>query len=384
MKRKKILFVLPTFEIGGTVVSTKNLILLLDKTKYDITVLCMTGIGSMKNMYDDVKQIPTSLTLSCLTHTSWKYEKNIFKKLYCGFIRKISKNVKIRELILKKQGKRISSLNFDTIIACQEGICTEFVSHIECNNKVAWVRCDYSRYIKKRNKYLEEDIYSKYNKIVCVSDLTSKRFKDVYPQYAERTIAINNPQSEEYIIEQSYNNDNDTSFIKNGYTIVSIGRIDQIKRFTQIPSIASFLISKNIEFKWYIIGDGDKEEKKQIKQNILKENVEEHVVCLGLKTNPHYYIKNSDLLVSLSISEACPRVINEAKILHVPVVCTNFDTAKEYIDNMKNGIISPIDEIKYSILEILQNDKLKNNIKANISKFHFDNNDIMSKINEIL
>ena len=264
--KKNILFIFPSYEIGGTVVSTKNLILLLDRKKYDITVLCMTGIGSMKNMYNDVKKIPTSLTLSSLTHTSWKGEKNILRKIYCGFIRKISKNVKIRELILKKQGKRISSLNFDTIIACQEGICTEFVSHIECNNKVAWVRCDYSRYIKKRNKYLEEDIYSKYNKIVCVSDLTSKRFKDVYPQYAERTIAINNPQSEEYIIEQSYNNDNDTSFIKNGYTIVSIGRIDQIKRFTQIPSIASFLISKNIEFKWYIIGDGDKEEKKQIKQ----------------------------------------------------------------------------------------------------------------------
>ena len=105
---------------------------------------------------------------------------------------------------------------------------------------------------------------------------------------------------------------------------------------------------------------------------------------MGIKTNPHYYIKNADLLVSLSISEACPRVINEAKILHVPVVCTNFDTAKEYIDNMKNGIISPIDEIKYSILEILQNDELKNNIKANISKFHFDNNDIMNRINEIL
>ncbi len=382
--KKKILFVLPTFEIGGTVVSTKNLILLLDKTKYDITVLCMTGIGSMKNMYNDIKQIPTSLTLSSLTHTSWKYEKNIFKKLYSGIIRKISKKIKIKENILKKQARKITSLNFDTVIACQEAICTEFVSYIECNNKIAWVRCDYSRYIKNKNIIIEEQTYSRYNTIVCVSNLTSKGFKVVYPQYAEKTIAINNPQSEEYIINQSFNNDNDTSFIKRGFTIISIGRIDQIKRFTKIPSIASFLISNNIDFKWYIIGDGSEEEKEQIKQNIIKENVEEHVVCLGLKTNPHYYIKNADLLVSLSISEACPRVINEAKILHVPVVCTNFDTAKEYIDNMKNGIISPIDEIKYSILEILQNDKLKNNIKANISKFHFDNNDIMSKINEIL
>ena len=105
---------------------------------------------------------------------------------------------------------------------------------------------------------------------------------------------------------------------------------------------------------------------------------------MGLKTNPHYYIKNADLLVSLSISEACPRVINEAKILHVPVVCTNFDTAKEYIDNMKNGFISPIDEIKHSILKIIQNEELKNNIIANISKFHFDNDDILKKINEVL
>ena len=105
---------------------------------------------------------------------------------------------------------------------------------------------------------------------------------------------------------------------------------------------------------------------------------------MGIKTNPHYYIKNADLLVSLSISEACPRVINEAKILHVPVVCTDFDTAKEYIDNMENGIISPIEDIKYSILEILQNGELNNKIKGNISKFNFDNNDIMNKINSIL
>ena len=382
--KKKILLVLPTFEIGGTVVSTKNLILLLDKTKYDISVLCMTGTGSMSRMYDDIKLIQTNATLSSLAFSSWKDEKNIIKKIYCGFIRKIFKNEKIRDKILINQAKAITALNYDTIIACEEGICTEFASHIKCNNKIAWVRCDYSRYIKNKNKSIEENIYSRYNKIVCVSDLTSERFKEIYTHYAEKTIAINNPQSEEYIIEQSYNNDNDTSFIKNGYTIVSIGRIDQIKRFTQIPSIASFLISRNIEFKWYIIGDGDEEEKRQIKQNILKEDVEKYVVCLGLKTNPHYYIKNSDLLVSLSISEACPRVINEAKILHVPVVCTNFDTAKEYIDNMKNGIISPIDEIKYSILEILQNDELKNNIKANISKFHFDNNDIMNRINEML
>ena len=379
---KKILFVLPTFGIGGTVVSTKNFILLLDKMKYNVTVLCMTGSGSMVDLYNNVKQIPTTQILSSLSIQSWKNGNNIIKKIFNACIRKISKNKIAREIILENQAKKIAVKNFDTIIACQEGLCTEFVSHIECENKIAWVRCDYSKSVY--NKSVDEKVYSNFNKIVCVSDLTSERFKGIYPQYAEKTIAINNPQSEDYIIEQSLNNDNDPLFIKKGYTIVSIGRIDPIKRFSEIPRIASFLALQNIEFKWYIIGDGSKEEKRKIRENIIKEKVEEYVVCLGLKTNPHYYIKNSDLLVSLSISEACPRVINEAKILHVPVVCTNFDTAKEYIDNMVNGIISPIEEIKHSILEIVQNDELKNNIKANISKFHFDNSDILKKINEIL
>ena len=151
---KRVLFILPTFEIGGTVVSTKNLILLLDKAKYEINVLCMTGIGSMKDMYNDIQLIPTTFTLSNLTHNSWKDETNIFKRLFCGFIRKISKIRRIKKLLLKTQAKKITALNFDTVIACQEGICTEFVSYIECKNKIAWVRCDYSRYIKSKNIFI--------------------------------------------------------------------------------------------------------------------------------------------------------------------------------------------------------------------------------------
>jgi glycosyltransferase involved in cell wall biosynthesis len=259
----------------------------------------------------------------------------------------------------------------------------KYVKSVKSNCKIRFGKSLDELYADE-NKSEEEKNYSKYNNIICVSDLTSERFKDVYPQYAEKTIAICNPQSEEFIIKQSLNNDNDISFTRNGFTLISIGRIDSIKRFTEIPQIASFLASQNIKFKWYIIGDGAEEEKRKIQENITKEKVEEYVVCLGVKTNPHYYIKNADLLVSLSISEACPRVINEAKILHVPVVCTNFDTAKEFIENMENGLISPIEEIKYSILEILQNKELNNKIRENISNFHFDNEDIMNNINKIL
>lgn len=381
---KNILFVLPTFEIGGTVVSTKNLILLLDKDKYNVTVLSMTGIGSMKDMYVNIQQIPTTLILSSLTYASWKDATTLVRRLFCGLIRKISKCGRIRELILTSQARKIIKSDYDTVVACQEGFCSEFVSYSKAKKKVAWIRCDYSRYILGKSKALEEKIYSKFDNIICVSDITTERFKTEFPQFSSKTVTIHNPQSEDFILEQSMVNDHDVRFEKNGYTIVSVGRYDPIKRFAEIPKIASFLRSKNIEFKWYIIGDGSEEERRKIIKNILSENVEHHVVCLGLKTNPHYYIRNSDLLVCLSSSEACPRVINEAKILHVPVVCTNFDTAKEYINNKENGIIAPLSEIQYSISQILQDVKLSNYIKDNISTFHFDNNNIMMIVEDIL
>ena len=382
--KKNILFVLPTFEIGGTVISTKNLILLLDKDKYNVTVFSMTGIGSMKGMYSNIQQIKTTFILSSLSYKSWKEIKNIPLRLLCGLLRKASKYKIIRRLILESQSQKTIKSDYDCVVACEEGLCTEFVSYANTRKKIAWVRCDYSRYIRGKNKSIEETIYSKYDNIVCVSHITRERFVDEFPIFSLKTIAINNPQCEDYIIEQSFINDNDSRFENKSFTIVSVGRYDPIKRFTQIPQIASFLRSKNIEFKWYIIGDGSENERRNIFQNIISEKVEQYVICLGVKTNPHYYIRNSDLLVCLSKSEACPRVINEAKILHTPVVCTNFETAYEYLTDGVNGIISSIETIQNDILEMITNVEKYDSIKETISDFKFDNEYLLAQIRKII
>jgi glycosyltransferase involved in cell wall biosynthesis len=90
------------------------------------------------------------------------------------------------------------------------------------------------------------------------------------------------------------------------------------------------------------------------------------------------------LLVCLSSSEACPRVINEAKILSTPTVSTNFDTIYEYLEDGKNGIISSLETIQNSIVDILQNKELYSKIKTEISNFHFDNSLLVKKIEKVL
>lgn len=385
--KKKLLFVLPSFGIGGTTVSTRNLILTLNPEKYDMYVMRMKEQGALCRMYDDVKQIKTPFVVSSLSYGSWTEQKGVLGKLLCAVLRFCANHSnKIKARLLSSAAAKINNeYGFDTVVACQELQATAFVQHFQCKNKVAWIRCDYGRLASGlKSKRQEKDMYERFDSIVCVSEITSQHFVEIFPEFSNKTFAINNPQSEVYIKTNSKENDYDNRFAKNGCTLLSIGRIDPIKRFALIPQIACELMQKGLMFRWFLVGDGNPAEREKILSEIKKYNVENQVVWLGLKTNPHYYIAQSDVLVCLSSSEACPRVINEAKVLNIPVVSADFDTAKEYIDSETNGLICTIDSMADGIYRLFTDKELKNRISQNIKDFKFDNSEIIEKLEKIL
>ena len=381
--KKRILFVIPSFEIGGTTVSVKNLILLLDKCKYEVEVLPMADTGKLRYLYDDIKQIPTSFLLRTLTVESWRNQKSVLGKFIGGLIRFMAHIGWIKCLLLKLSARLVVDHHrYDTLVACQEGICTHFVSQIKGKNKVAWVRCDYTRYAKEIG-YNEKEIYGSFKNIVCVSELTKQKFCQIHPYFADKCWAINNPQSVQFILDQANRKETDDRFKTDLFTIISIGRFCLIKRFERIPDIALYLKNKGLKFRWYVIGGGSDDVENLVREKIKQYDVEDCVVLLGVKSNPHYYIKQSDLLVVLSASEACPRVVNEAKILHVPVVCTDFETANEFITNGKDGVIATIDSIANSIEDIMRNTNKYLEIKNTIKLFSFDNEELLKKVSEV-
>ena len=115
-------------------------------------------------------------------------------------------------------------------------------------------------------------------------------------------------------------------------------------------------------------------------RNVALCEVGDCVIYLGEKDNPYCYIRNSELLVNTSLSEACPYVINEAKILHKPVVCTDFGSAEEFIENGVNGYISPIESIHEPIISLIKNQELYDKMVSNISDFVYDNKRIINQI----
>lgn len=381
--KKKILFVLPSFGIGGTTVSVRNLISVLDKSKYDITIWCLNDYGILKWMYEGIPQIKPNFIARSLALSSWKNEKKIVRKILAAFIRKIAHRNIIREKLVDYSINHCIDCNkYDTIVSCQEGHTSYVVSRIESKNRIGWVRCDYNEYYKSRN-CIKESFYSKYNHIVCVAEKTRDNFIKIYPEYKDKTTCIYNPQDSKLIISQADINDYDSRFNSkpNSIVILSVGRLSKVKRFDKIPSIAKKIKDKGIDFVWYIIGSGEEEQK--ITNEIDKYQAHEYVKMLGAKANPHYYIKRADLYVCLSSTEACPRVVNEAKILSTPVVSTDFPTIYEYIEDNINGKISSIENIPDAIIEMLDNKKLYSKIKKEINSFYFDNKSIIKQLENI-
>lgn len=381
--KKKLLFVFPSFNIGGTTLSTLNLISLLDSKRYEITIWALSEAGILKEQFNGFAQIKTCFPMQALFTPNVSGKTSMFLWLFSKSLVWLGNKIHwFREVLYQYAIKACLGNNqFDTVVACQEGGATRLVSMIDCPNRIAWIRCDYLRYLKMIGKQKEKH-YQAFNSVVCVAQQSATFFCGVYPDLAEKTFCIHNPQNDQRIINQSQMNESDPHFITDKTIILSIGRFDSVKRFVQIPFIASQLVKLGVDFRWFVIGEGI--EKNNIENAIAENQMSERVILLGAKTNPYYYLSKSDVLVCLSSSEACPRVINESKILGTPVVSTDFPTIYDYITNGKDGLISTLDNITETIFQLLSDDELYNSIKQESSKFRFDNTEIIEKINQIL
>ncbi|UGS24171.1 glycosyltransferase [Flavobacterium channae] len=386
---KNILFVITSFRHGGTNKSLENLLSLIDTEKYQVDVFAMEHYGPYESMLPNCTILPKDKWLHALI-AQFRDTKGITKlrSITLKVLRKLmtSLGMNLSVYLYKNAIHSISkNKSYDTVIAFSEGAPTAFAQHFKAPNKIAWIHCDYESYMLLNNQPDETTMYQAYQSIVCVSDFTKDRFCKIIPSLSCKACAIHNVinvsevkhLSEKIINEKYYNED--------VFNIVSVGRINIIKRFDEIPQIARTLLDKGYKFNWILIGpEGEPHEQKCLLENIKKYRVQDTFIWIGEKDNPYPYIKNSDLLVNISISEACPYVINEAKVLHIPVICTNFGSAVEFVDHDVNGLIAPLVNIVDAIELLVKDKKQYNRIKINLEKFSYDNQTILNKIYKIL
>lgn len=362
--KKKILFVLPYYKIGGTLTSFVNLIPLIDKSKYELFVFALT------NEVDDMSLLPKGINYIGL-NVSKQSNKRIRQKRKSVLVN-ILKSLKRwlvgigydpSDSVFKKMAKPLSR-KYDCVIAFQEGQSTRMAQYIEAPMRIAWIHSIYSR-LKSTNPDTVIKAYNNYDKIVCVSHTAAKDMIYCEPQWEKKIYVVYNAVNTNYVVEKASIGVNFPKKIN----IVSIGRIDPVKRFSSIPEIASKLKEQGISFDWWIIGGvAVQEEYQRLLKAINHYDVLDCVHPIGALSNPYPYIKSCNMLVCLSLSETFNYTIAEAQAIGTPIVSTDFACVYEFVEHEKSGLVLPFEQIADGILRMLNDKQLSKKIKDYLRK----------------
>lgn len=247
----------------------------------------------------------------------------------------------IPNFILAREMRTIFE-GYDVIFVVSEASkLRKFVSSLKNPGKVQWIHTDYAAW-KERSAWTraitknDNQIYKKYDTVVCLNQTLRDKFVSIYPQFAEKTIAVPNPVPRDEILRKSSES---TPFLvdRSKHNLITIGRFEPEKRYDRLLEIAAELKDRGFCFHWYFVGDGMLFD--EIKEKRDQLGLEQEVVLTGALQNPYPLLKQCDLMVLLSEYEGTPVTIDEANVLGVPVLANDVGGVKEQIGKGNGCVI---------------------------------------------
>lgn len=388
----KILFVIPRFAPGG---AEKSLLMLLNslikRRDVEIDLLLFKKEGAFIDMLPDgVNVIEQEDSLKTAYSRFSLKNFSSFTTAAVSLIRPVASfvssvfavNPNHKSQIRWKYFYRYIIKTFDKRydVACGylDGESVYYVvDKVKASKKIGWNQNDYVA-LGFNSKY---DIYyySCLDNIVTISDKCNSILKDIFPEYENKMELIPPLVSKSYIEDCSRKYQPEEFIDYTGCKLVSVGRLHEQKNFELAIKASSILKKRNIDFRWYIIGDGELRE--ELTKLISDLNLKDTVILLGENSNPYPYIKGCDIFIQPSKYEGKSVVLNEAKMLEVPIIVTDYATAKDQVTDGYDGLISKMDEedLAYHIELLIKDSKLKERLIRNLSSADYENSDIENK-----
>lgn len=361
---KKILFVTKSEVFGGIEKVLIDLVHILDRSKYEITV--MTG--------------ETNAEIKSKLPGHVKY-RSLFTKKFKGLDRIL---IYLPSKILHKI---FINHSYDVEISFQEGYPTKIISGASLNTKkICWFHNDPYNYDFNlpffRTFSALNQAFQKFDEIITVS----KFIADGYRKYnGLKANVIYNPIDYNKIIALSNQTQDELDVNENIFRICYVGRLSEEKQVDVLVESVISLHQKHQKLELIIIGEGYKH--KEIYEKIVSANAQEYIKLLGYKLNPYPYIRNSSLLVCCSRTESFGLVIAEALALGVPVVATKCGGPEEILEQGKYGLLvdNNQESIRLGIEEMMENRDLYMGYKKVNPNFFkkYDINRINSQIENL-
>lgn len=367
-KKKKVLFVIESLGCGGAEKSLVSLLSLLDKKKYDLSIWMIHPGGAFMSFIPQDVIVVEQPCYNFFDLLRYKFSAAIYS-LNRRLNKLLSYNEYWGETYYRCIGwaMKIPKGHWDVVFAYHQGLVTYVVADkFQRCKKVSWVNAD----IFKTGYNLKYNIkfYRKIDRICPVSDILHRLMSERLPEFSDKYQTVWDIIDPSITREQSKQPVRRLRTCPSEFVIVTVGRLHVLKGYELAVDAAFFLKKNGIRFKWYFVGEGS--ERANIERQIRSLGLQDDVILLGLHTNPYPYMAQADVYVQTSRHEGFGMTIAEAKILGLPVVSTNFDVVYNQIKHGKNGLIAEMDgeKIGKQILRLLQDDELRNSIKAAVQK----------------
>lgn len=382
--KKNVLFVVDEKQMGGVSVLLEDILNNINTKKYNIDIAVLHNVGDYLNklpqninfIYGTSFFDTVDLTFKQAIKT--KNIKTIYSKLRLIFLMKTKL---IKKRIIKERNKMFNK-TYDVEVAFKDGFCAIFTAYGNSTKKYHWLHSDYAMYDCTGNyRSLFHDVFSKFDKIIAISNSVLERFKEKYTP--KKTDVIFNIIDSNKIIFKS--KEEEIKYDNEKINLISVGRIHHMKGYDRLIDVLHELDkNKKIDnVTTRIIGDGPDYE--LVKNKVKEYNLENKVILMGRKRNPFPYVLSSDCFLMCSRYEPFGLVILEALILKVPVLSVAVASIKE-IMNEKYGIIvdNSNDGLYQGLLEIIENKNKLLTLKNNLKNYKYDIDKILKQIEGLL
>lgn len=260
---------------------------------------------------------------------------------------------------------------YDVAVGYMQGIPDWYVaSRARARYKIGWIHNDYAEMTYDKNFDLK--FFEKFDRIISVSDQCTNSLKRIFPSLRDRMETLLNLMSPSLIRKKALDEKETYPDSYAGIRLLTIGGLRRQKGFDMAIKACSKLKKNGLNFRWYVIGIGELQEK--LNKMVEDYDVSDCFIFLGERTNPYPYIQQADIYVQPSYFEGKSIAIDEAKILYKPIVVTKFPSVYDQIVDGKTGILVDInpDSIADGIERLIHNQALQEFLSKNLEKEQYD------------
>ncbi|MDI6530305.1 glycosyltransferase [Bacillus mycoides] len=374
--KKDVLFVINNLNCGGAEKSLISLLNTMDYSRYNVDLflfkhegLFLNKIPKQVNVLEEPSEYQLfdmpikAAVMKCLRQGRLDIA---LSRVCAGYIFKSEKNkARCEQRVWRYLSKSLQNISkkYDVAIGYLEKNPVYFcIDKVNANKKIGFIHTDYDKLGMDPN--IDMGYFRSLDHIVTVSEECANVLKQRFSIYNDKIGVIHNIVSPSTINKMSQEK---VDLERKGVKLVSVGRLSHEKGFDLAIEACKNLVGDGYEIKWYIIGEG--EGRGKLEKMIEENHLQDYFLLLGLKENPYPYIREADIYVQPSRFEGKSIAIDEAKILHKPIMVTNFSTAKDQIKNEENGLIIDMDahSLSEGIKKLIHNEELRNKLIKNLS-----------------